>query len=207
MYDQSALSNGLRIVTKHIPGRDSISLAIWVRIGSRYEQKSLCGISHFVEHMLFKGTKHRTTKQIKEDVEGVGGMLNAFTGEESTCYFVKIQRSYFRQAFDVLQDMLNDAVLKTAEFQKERTVILEEIKMYLDLPSQYVHEVMNELLWPAQALGRPIAGTLETVSHLKRNDLWRHVQAYYHPRNMLVTACGSGSSSVSSLLKRSSRSM
>ena len=190
MYDQSTLSNGLRIVTKHIPGRDSIGLAIWVRIGGRYEQKNLSGISHFVEHMLFKGTKHRSTKQIKEDIEGVGGMLNAFTGEESTCYFVKIQRSHFRQAFDVLQDMLNDAVLKTVEFQKERTVILEEIKMYLDLPSQYVHEVMNELLWPAQALGRPIAGTLKTVSDLKRNDLWRHVRTFYHPRNMLVTACG-----------------
>lgn len=190
MYDQSTLSNGLRIVTKHIPGRDSISLAIWVRVGGRYEKKPLSGISHFVEHMLFKGTKRRTTKQIKEDVEGVGGMLNAFTGEESTCYFVKIQKSYFRQAFDVLQDMINDAVLKTSEFEKERTVILEEIKMYLDLPSQYVHEVMNELLWPEQPLGRPIAGTLQSVSEMSRNDLWRHVKTYYHPRNMLITACG-----------------
>jgi predicted Zn-dependent peptidase len=190
MYDQSTLTNGLRVVTKHISGRDSTGLAIWVRVGGRYEKKPLSGISHFVEHMLFKGTKRRTTKQIKEEVEGVGGMLNAFTGEESTCYFVKIQKSYFRQAFDVLQDMMNDALLKTTEFQKERTVILEEIKMYLDLPSQYVHEVMSELLWPEQALGRPIAGTLKTVSQMSRNDLWHHVKTHYHPRNMLVTACG-----------------
>ncbi|MBI4394945.1 MAG: insulinase family protein, partial [Candidatus Omnitrophica bacterium] len=178
------------MVSKRLDGRGSVGLTIWVRVGARYERKNLCGISHFVEHMLFKGTKRRTTKQIKEDIEGVGGILNAFTCEESTCYFVKIPKPHLEHAFDVLQDMANNAVLKTEEFIKEKTVILEEIKMYLDLPAQYVHEVMSELLWPKQPLGRPIAGTIESVSGLKREDLYHHVKSYYHPRNILITACG-----------------
>src|SRR3990167_3974248 len=190
MYEQSVFDNGLRVVTKRLNGRGSIGLAIWVRVGGRYEPKNLCGISHFVEHMLFKGTKRRSTKRIKEDIEGVGGMLNAFTGEESTCYFVKIPKPQLEQAFDVLQDMVNGAVLKPEEFRKEKTVILEEIKMYLDLPSQHVHEIMSELLWPTEPLGRPIAGTIKSVSDLKRDDLYHHVKSYYHPRNILVTVCG-----------------
>ncbi len=190
MYDQTTLENGLQIISNRLSGRDSVGLAIWVRVGGRFEQKNLSGISHFVEHMLFKGTKRRSTKQIKEEIEGVGGMLNAFTSEESTCYFVKIPKPQLELAFDVLQDMVNNATLKVEEFTKERTVILEEIKMYLDLPSQYVHEIMGELLWPIQPLGRPIAGTVESVSHLRRNDLYRHVKSYYHPRNILVTVCG-----------------
>ena len=190
MYEQSIFDNGLRVVSSRLEGRDSVGLAIWVRVGSRYESKKISGISHFVEHMLFKGTKHRSTKQIKEEVEGVGGVLNAFTGEESTCYFVKIPKSHLESAFDVLQDMVNHATLKEEEFKKEKPVILEEIKMYLDLPSQYVHEIMSELLWPEQPVGRPIAGTLETVSGLCRSDLYQYVQSYYHPKNLLVTVCG-----------------
>ncbi|MBI4367776.1 MAG: insulinase family protein [Candidatus Omnitrophica bacterium] len=190
MYKQSVLSNGLRVISHQLKPRDSVGLAIWVRVGGRFEAKSISGISHFVEHMLFKGTKHRTTKQIKEEVEGVGGMLNAFTGEESTCYFVKIPKAHLALAFNVLQDMVNHATLDPKEFNKEKPVILEEIKMYLDLPSQHVHEMMSELLWPEQALGRPIAGTLKSVSNLKRSDLAKHVKSYYHPRNILVTACG-----------------
>ena len=190
MYEPSALDNGLKIVTNRLGGRESVSLAIWIRVGGRYEKKELAGISHFVEHMLFKGTKNRTTKEIKENIEGVGGMLNAFTSEESTCYFVKIPKNKFEHAYDVLQDMVNHATLSVDEFKKERTVILEEIKMYLDLPSQHVHEIMSELLWTNQPLGRPIAGTIDTVSGMTRNDLYGHVQSYYHPKNILVTASG-----------------
>src|SRR3989338_864816 len=186
MYKQSVLHNGLRVISHQLKPRDSVGLAIWVRVGGRFEAKNISGISHFVEHMLFKGTKNRTTKQIKEEVEGVGGTLNAFTGEESTCYFVKIPKAHLVLAFNVLQDMVNHATLDPKEFDKEKPVILEEIKMYLDLPSQHVHEMMSELLWPDQALGRPIAGTLKSVSNLKRNDLAKHVKSYYHPRNILV---------------------
>lgn len=190
MYDESTLDNGIRVVTKRMEGRESSGLAFWVRVGSRFEKKAHAGASHFLEHMLFKGTKNRSTKEIKQDIEGVGGLFNAFTGEESTCYFVKIPKEHFTRAFDVLQDMVNYSTLETKEFTKEKSVILEEIKMYLDLPAQYVHELVTELLWPQQALGRPIAGTVETVSRLSRNDLAAHFRAYYHPRNLLITACG-----------------
>ncbi len=190
MYEQSVLDNGLKVITNRLEGRQSVGLAIWVKVGGRYESKKLSGVSHFVEHMLFKGTKKRTTKEIKENIEGVGGMLNAFTSEESTCYFVKIPRDRFQHAYDVLQDMVNDATLTVEEFNKERTVILEEIKMYLDLPSQHVHEVMSELLWANQPLGRPIAGTIETITKMKRNELYGHVRSYYHPANILVTVSG-----------------
>src|SRR3989338_10221886 len=100
MYEQSLLKNGLRIVTAQLDGRKSVGLAVWVKVGGRYESKRLSGISHFVEHMLFKGTKRRSTKEIKQSIEGVGGMLNAFTSEESTCYFVKMPKSHFELAFD-----------------------------------------------------------------------------------------------------------
>lgn len=190
MYRQSELPNGMRVITNRLEGRDSVGLAVWVKVGGRYEPGKISGISHFIEHMLFKGTKSRSTKKIKEDVEGVGGMFNAFTSEESTCYFVKIPKAYFEQAFDVLQDMTNHATLPPEEFKKEKTVILEEIKMYMDLPSQYVHELMSELLWPEQPLGRPIAGTIKTVSGLGRDDLLHYLGSYYHARNFMVAVCG-----------------
>ena len=190
MYQLSKLSNGIRVLTTHLKDRASVGLGIWVKAGARFEPKRISGISHCLEHMLFKGTKNRSTRKIKEDVEGVGGVMNAFTGEESTCYFVKILKDYASQAFDVLSDMANDALLSAKELAKERTVILEEIKMYMDLPSHHVHELMGELLWPDQPLGRPIAGTLESVSRLSAQDLRRYMDQYYHPKNLLVSFCG-----------------
>jgi predicted Zn-dependent peptidase len=190
MIERSILKNGLQVVTNQMEGRDSIGLAIWVRVGSRHERKKVTGISHYVEHMLFKGTKQRTTRKIKEEIEGIGGSMNAFTGEECTCYFVKIPKQYFEASFDVLQDMVNDSILKAIEIEKERTVIVEEIKMYLDQPSSHVHELISELLWPDQPLGWPIAGTIKSVCDIERRDLVNHVRSFYHPNNLLVTACG-----------------
>jgi predicted Zn-dependent peptidase len=190
MHQQTVLRNGIRIVTNRLRSRDSVGLAIWVRVGSRHEHKSVTGISHFVEHMLFKGTKVRTTRKIKEQVEGVGGALNAFTGEEGTCYFVKVPRQHLRSSFDVLQDMINNSIFKKIECEKERTVILEEIKMYQDQPAQQVHEVIGELLWPNQPLGRPIAGTAKSVKGISRSNLIKHVQTFYSTKNILVAACG-----------------
>ncbi len=190
MYKISKLKNGLRILTAKLEDRDSVGLGIWARVGGRFESKPLSGVSHFLEHMLFKGTKRRSTRKIKADVEGLGGVFNAFTGEEMTCYFVKILKQYAFRSFDVLADMVNDSLLDTKEINKERTVILEEIKMYLDLPSHHVQEMMGELLWPNQALGRPIAGSHDTVSQIDRSVLTSHLKHYYHPKNLLVTFCG-----------------
>ena len=189
-YSLTTLPNGLRVLTVPMKERDSAAVAIWVRTGGRFEPKKISGVSHFLEHMLFKGTTRRTTRQIKEEIEGVGGMLNAFTGEESTCYFAKLLAEHFPKALDVLSDMVNHATLDPSEVHKERTVILEEIKMYRDLPSHEVHELMGELLWPSQPLGRPIAGTQETVSALSRAAIGSYKKSFYHPKNILVSVSG-----------------
>lgn len=189
-YHFSRLQNGLKVVTVPMHDRASVAVAVWIRTGSRFEPGRLNGISHFLEHMLFKGTKKRTTRQIKEAVEGVGGVLNAFTSEECTCYFAKLLEEHFSVAFDVLSDMVANASLSGEEFKKEKTVILEEIKMYRDLPSQHVHDMMGELLWPDQPLGRPIAGTIESVEKLSRADLAAYKRRYYHPANIVVSVSG-----------------
>ena len=181
---------GVRVLTIPMRERSSVAVAVWVRTGARFESKKLSGVSHYLEHMLFKGTKKRTTRQIKEEIEGVGGMLNAFTGEESTCYFAKILSQHYPIALDVLSDMVNHASLDSKELEKERPVILEEIKMYRDLPAHHVHDLMGELLWPNQPLGRPIAGTPETVSGISRQGIKDYKERYYHPRNILVSISG-----------------
>lgn len=190
MYQLSYLPNGMKVVSAELKERSSVGIGVWVKVGGRFEPAKESGISHFLEHMVFKGTKNRSTRKIKEDVEGLGGVLNAFTGEEATCFFVKIMKDYGERALDVLADMVNNALLDSKELTKERTVILEEIKMYLDLPSHHVHEVMGELLWPDQPLGRPLAGTSETVSALMPSHLKRFMQKYYHPSNLLLAVAG-----------------
>ncbi len=189
-YEQSKLSNGLQIVSLPMRDRKSAAVAVWVRTGSRFESKQLSGASHFLEHMLFKGTRKRSTRKIKEEIEGVGGMLNAFTGEEVTCYYTKILAEYVPRALEVLCDMVLNATLNKKEFEKERTVILEEIKMYKDLPSQYVQEIMSELLWPNQGIGRAIAGTEQSVKGITRSKLMKYMKNYYHPKNILITVSG-----------------
>jgi len=190
VYHIDRLTNGLKVATVEMPGKDSIAVAIWVKVGGRYENAQYAGISHFVEHMLFKGTKNRNTRQIKEDVEGVGGMLNAFTAEELTCYFVKMLKNHFHLAMDVLSDMINNSLFLQTEIDKERAVIIEEIKMYLDLPSQHVHELIGPMLWPNQPLGLLLAGDEKSVTRIKRPNLVNFVKRYYHPQNILITVAG-----------------
>lgn len=190
MYCIETLKNGLRVLVREMPLKDSLALGIWVKVGGRYESASLSGIAHFTEHLLFKGTSKRSAREIKEAIEGRGGVFNAFTGEESTCYFVKILKKHFSLALDVLSDMVRNSLFAGKDIERERTVILEEIKMYQDQPSQLVHERLNELLWPDQSLGRFIAGTVKSVSRIRRDDFLKFGAKYYHPKNMLVTVCG-----------------
>lgn len=190
VYHYEALPSGVRALTLPLRDRDSVALAIWLSVGSRYEIQSEAGTSHFLEHALFKGTKKRSGRQIRETVEGVGGVLNAFTGEESTCFFSKVLTKHFNQTFDVLGDMIANATLKEPEMKKEKSVILEEIKMYKDLSAHHVHDLMGELLWPSHPLGRPISGTFESVSRLTRADLIRFKKNHYHRKNILVAAAG-----------------
>lgn len=190
MYYLDQLNNGLRIAAFRMPGKDSIAVGFWVKVGGRFETSRYAGISHFVEHMSFKGTKNRNTREIKENIEGLGGMLNAFTAEEVTCYYVKVLREHFSIAMDVLSDMLKHSLFKPVEVDKERSVILEEIKMYKDLPSHYVHDLIGMLLWPNQPLGQQLAGDEKSMNRIGRPELVEFVRRHYHPRNILVTVCG-----------------
>jgi len=190
MYEKVILRNGLRIVANPMPKMQSIALGIWINVGGRYESPEFKGISHYLEHLLFKGSKKYSCRKIKESIEGVGGALNGFTSEELTCYLVKIPARHLKLALDILSDMVINPLLAQEEIDKERTVILEEIKMYRDLPQSYVYELLDELLWPNQPLGMSIAGTAESVGRINRKDLLLYQQHYYTPLNMVVSVCG-----------------
>jgi len=190
MYKRQKLNNGLRIITKRSGSVQSVSLGIWINIGSRYEAVEQKGISHFLEHLLFKGSKKYSCRAIKESIEGVGGALNGFTSEEHTCYLVKIPHRYLSSALDILSDMVINPCLAPADLKKEKTVVLEELKMYRDLPQSYVYELLDELLWPGQALGSPVIGTVETVNNISRSVLKSFQLNHYTPANIVISAAG-----------------
>ncbi|MDD5245981.1 MAG: pitrilysin family protein [Candidatus Omnitrophica bacterium] len=190
MFRKSRLENGLRIITRRMPDMQSVSLGIWIKVGGRYENDHEKGISHFIEHLLFKGTKKYSCRAIKESIEGVGGSLNGFTSEELTCYLVKMPSNYLELALDILSDMVIDPVFPPLEVEKEKQVILEEIKMYRDQPQSYVHELLDALLWPDQPLGIPIIGSPESVSRISRKDLLSFKSRAYTPMNIVVSCAG-----------------
>ncbi|MDD5120183.1 MAG: pitrilysin family protein [Candidatus Omnitrophica bacterium] len=190
MYKKTKLSNGLRIVSKRNSGVQSASLGIWIKIGGRYETADQKGISHFLEHLLFKGSAKYSCRAIKELIEGVGGSLNGFTSEELTCYLVKIPKRYLASSLDILSDIVAYPCLKQADIDKERTVILEELKMYRDLPQSYVYELLDELLWPKQALGAPIIGTVDSVTKINRQSLKNYQSRHYTAPNIVISAAG-----------------
>ncbi|MDD4879750.1 MAG: pitrilysin family protein [Candidatus Omnitrophica bacterium] len=190
MYKFKTLDNGARFTAREIPDRDSIAIGIWLNVGARYEPKAVSGVSHFLEHLLFKGTKKRTNDDIKEAIEGRGGAMNGFTSEEFTCYLVKVLSRDMDTALDILSDMVLNAKLDPGDIKKEKTVIKEEIKLYMDLPNHHVQDMLMELLWPDQPLGRNLAGTVKTVSDMKRKDIYGYKNKYYNPANIIVSAAG-----------------
>jgi predicted Zn-dependent peptidase len=189
-YKKATIDNGLRIIAHQMPDRLSLALGIWINVGGRFESDKFKGISHFLEHLIFKGTKKYSCRKLKESIEGVGGALNGFTTEELTCYLVKIPARHLELALDVLSDMVMHPSLPAQEVERERTVILEEIKMYKDQPASYVYELLDELLWPNQPLGAPIIGTVESVRRIKREELNLFKQRFYTPENIVVSAAG-----------------
>lgn len=186
----SQYPNGLRVVAIPLMERKSVSMGIWVDTGARNESPELSGVSHFLEHIVFKGTKKRSATQIKQSIEGVGGSMNAFTSEECTCFLAKTTRRHFENVFETLADMVTDASIAEEDVKKERTVILEEIKMTQDQPSQLVEELLSEIAWPNHPLGRPIAGTLESVSGLTRDSIADYRDRYYQPNFITVAVAG-----------------
>ena len=190
MYRVTQLQNGLTAATAEMPQMLSVSVGLWVGVGSRYEPAPLNGICHFIEHLLFKGTKKRSAKEISEAVEGIGGYLNAFTSEEMTCFHARAGRERFDELLDVLLDMLLDSKFAPADIAKEREVIKEEIAMGLDEPQHHVQELLNTTLWPGQPLGRPITGTGQTLDAMRRGDLLGFLRENYATGNVLIVAAG-----------------
>lgn len=190
-YQKTTLPNGIRVVTGPMTGVKSASLIFYYGVGSRFEPANLCGVSHFLEHMVFKGTERRPhPMMISQEVEGVGGILNAGTGRENTNYWAKVPSTHFSVAFDVLADILRNSLIDAAELEKERAVIYEEIRSIQDSPEDLVHEVIDEVVWGDQGIGRSIAGTEETVGNITRDnmvDFWRR---NYGPDRLVVAAAG-----------------
>jgi len=189
-YPVSTLSNGIRVASAFLKERKSVAIGIWVGIGGRDEESRLNGISHFIEHLVFKGTATRTANQIKEAIEGVGGSMNAFTCEEYTCFLAKVSRRHFEAVFNVLSDMVSNATLRQEDVEKERSVIIEEIKMTQDQPAQLVEESLSEIVWPGHPLGKSLAGTAQSVSGISREDLTGYYSKFYRPGFVTVTAAG-----------------
>ncbi|OGW92391.1 MAG: hypothetical protein A3D28_05490 [Omnitrophica bacterium RIFCSPHIGHO2_02_FULL_63_14] len=197
------LDNGVRVVAAPLKERRSTAIGVWVHTGARDEDARTSGVSHFLEHVVFKGTKRRTAAEIKEGVEGLGGSLNAFTSEEYTCFLAKCTSRHFEKVFDVLADMVLNASLQEKDIRKERTVILEEIKMTQDQPSQWVDELVAELTWEGHALARPVAGSMQSVSGLTTDDIRSYKDAHY--RSGFLTIAAAGAIGIESLLKEAAR--
>lgn len=189
-YKKTILANGIRVISEEIPTVKSVSIGIWINTGSRNETAEINGISHFIEHMMFKGTKKRNYIQIAESVESVGGYLNAFTTKEHTCYYARVLDEYLERAIDVLSDMVQNSIFPPKEIDKEKTVVLEEIKRSEDDPDDLVHEYFEKHLFGEHPFAQPIIGTAENVSRFSQDDLFAYTKQYYTNDNIIVTAAG-----------------
>ena len=173
-----------------MPHVRSVSVGIWVGTGSREETEEQTGISHFIEHMVFKGTKNRTAEQIAREVDSIGGGLDAFTSKELVSYNVKVLDEHLPQAFDVVSDLVRNPLFNDADIQKEKGVILEELKMEVDNPEYLIHEIFSSHFWNGHALGRSILGTKQTIRSFNRDNVEGYYRDYYSPGNILVTCAG-----------------
>ncbi len=187
---RSILPSGVRVLTEHIPGAQSVSISFSVAVGSRDEANGHFGSTHFLEHLLFKGTKKRTALDIAVAFDSVGGSSNASTGKEHTSYYARVQDKALPLAVDVIADMLTSSLIDPTEFENERTVILEELAMNDDDPQDVAHEVFSEAVLGSHPLGRPIGGTEATINAVTREAVWQHYQANYRPQDLVIAAAG-----------------
>lgn len=190
MYKTHTLSNGLTIIGEEIPYLKSITLGIWVNAGSRIENEELGGISHFIEHMLFKGTKNRTSKEIASTIDNLGGQINAFTSKECTCYYVKLLDEHIDIGIDILSDMFLNPLFDEKDIDKERQVIIEELKMYEDSPEDLVYDLLMEGIYKTDALGMNIIGTEESLYNMNRNTIKDYFNKYYVASNSVISISG-----------------
>ena len=190
MFIKTVLDNGIRILSEEMPSTRSVSLGIWVENGSRHELRHQNGISHFIEHLLFKGTEQRSAARIAEEMDAVGGVLNAFTAKEYTCYYAKVLDENLPLAIDLLTDIFLHSVFDREEIERERSVILQEISQSEDTPDDYVHDLFNLDFFRDHPLGRPICGEAATVRGFRREDFLGFVQERYLPGRVIVAAAG-----------------
>ncbi len=190
MFQKELLKNGIRIVTEEIPYVNSVSIGLWIKAGSRYENFENNGISHFIEHMLFKGTKERTAKEIANSIDKIGGQLNAFTSKECTCLYAKVLDSHFDIAVDVLADMFFNSTFSDEDIDKEKGVVLEEINMYEDSPEDLVHDLFSQTVWSGNSLGMPVLGTENSLAGLSREKILDYFKKNYIPQNIVISIVG-----------------
>lgn len=190
MYDEFTLSNGLRVIAEKIPHFRSVSVGLWIGTGSMLETREENGLSHFIEHMLFKGTQQRSAMQIAEEMDAIGGQVNAFTSKECTCYYAKVIDEHFEKALDLLSDMLLHASFNPQDLEKERSVILEEIAMTEDTPEDLVYELLSEAYFGDHALARPILGPAEVIRSVTREQILAFHRRHYRPDNTVLAVAG-----------------
>ena len=185
------LTGGARLLTAELPDRASVSVVLMLSVGSRFEEDRIGGVSHFVEHLFFKGTPRRpSAKEIAEAIEGVGGVMNASTDKELTVYWTRVPADRLELAIDVLFDIVSNSQLSAPDVERERMVILEELKMYLDQPQDYVHSLFEEMMWPGHPLGRDIIGTVQSVNGTSRADLVEYIQSHYLLPKLVIGLAG-----------------
>lgn len=190
-YQKTTLDNGLRVVTSRMEHVHSASVTFLYGVGSRYETDEQAGISHLIEHMLFKGTENRPDPiMITTEIEEVGGVINAGTGRESTNYWIKVPAMHLERAFDVLSDLVLNPLLQQNELERERYVVIEEIRGVHDTPDDLVHDLVDELVWDNQAVGRSILGTMETVGRMAPDDMRHFLDRHYRPERLVIAAAG-----------------
>ena len=190
VYNRQVLPNGLVILTERMPAVKSASIGVWVKVGSRDEAPEVAGVSHFIEHMLFKGTERRSAQEIAKAIDAVGGTLDAFTSRESTCFYAKVLGEHLPLAVDILADTFLNSRLARDDIDRERQVVLQEIKMVEDTPDDLVHDLFAEAIWGDHPVARPILGQKEIVLRLSQSDVSRHMDRFYRPDRTIIAAAG-----------------
>ncbi len=189
-FSRTKLPNGVRILTEQIPSVRSVAVGVWIQAGSRDETIEKGGISHFIEHMVFKGTAKRRGYQINQRMESVGGYLNAFTTKEHTCFYARSLDEHLGRALDTILDLVTNPTLPEKELEKEKDVVIEEIKMYEDNPEDHIFDHYEDVMYPDHALGRPILGTRESVRSFTKRSVDDHIKAHYAPNHFVISVAG-----------------
>jgi predicted Zn-dependent peptidase len=190
MFKKTRLDNGMTVVMEKMTNLRSVSIGIWVKVGSRNEQIEKSGISHFLEHMFFKGTKKRTSRQIAVDIDSLGGELNAFTSKEGTTFYIKVLDEHLEKGVELLSDVFLHPTFPEDELKREKGVVIEEIKMVEDTPDEYIHDIFSRSVWGRSALGQSVLGRKQTVKAFERKDLFNHIKKYYGTADTIVACAG-----------------